>query len=125
MLRKARLVIIGAAGALLLALFAAHTPPARTLVLRRVVEAFRTSYGIHLRAESLSYNLLTFSAEFRGIQLAAVDTPAEPFAVADAVAMSVPANLDLNDKLEVVPFPPVRTSCRVHRVRCVPHGVIP
>jgi outer membrane protein assembly factor BamA len=89
MLRKARLVIIGAAGAILLVLLAAHTQPARAFVLRRVVEALRTSFGIELRAESLSYNLLTLSAELRGIQLAAVDTPAAPFAAANAVSVSV------------------------------------
>ncbi len=88
MLRKARLFIIGAAGAMLLAFLAAHAPPVRALVLRRVVETLRTSYGIDVRAESLSYNLLTLSAELRGIQLAAVLTPAEPFVAADALAMS-------------------------------------
>jgi outer membrane protein assembly factor BamA len=88
MLRKARLVLIGVAGTILLALLAAHAPPARALVLRRVAEALRTSYGVDLRAKSLSYNLLTLSAELRGIQAATVQAPAEPFAAADAVAVS-------------------------------------
>ena len=88
MLRKTRLVLIGVAGALLLALLAAHAPSVRALVLRRVAEALRTSYGVDLRAGSLSYNLLTLSAELRGVQLSAVHSPAEPFATADALALS-------------------------------------
>src|SRR5512145_109951 len=88
MFRKVRLVVIRAAGAVLVALLAAHAPPVRELVLRRVVESLRTAYGTDLRAGSLSYNLLTLSAELRGIQLAAVDTPAEPFAAAEAVAIT-------------------------------------
>ena len=88
MLRKARLVLIGVAGTMLLALLAAHTPPARALVLRRVAEALRTSSGVDLRAQSISYNLLTLSAELRGVQLAAVQAPSEPFAAADALALS-------------------------------------
>jgi outer membrane protein assembly factor BamA/autotransporter translocation and assembly factor TamB len=92
-----RLVIIAVAGASLLVLLAAHAPPARALVLRRVVEALHTSYGIDLRAESLSYNLLTLSAELRGIRVAAVRTPAEPFAAADAVALSFGARTLIGD----------------------------
>ena len=88
MIRKARLVIVGAAGVMLLALVAAHAPSVRSLVLRHVVEGLRNSYGIDLRAASLSYNLLTLSAELREIQLAAADTPAEPFAAADALSLS-------------------------------------
>jgi outer membrane protein assembly factor BamA/autotransporter translocation and assembly factor TamB len=88
MLRKARLVLIGVAGTILLAFLAAHTPSARSVVLRRVAEALRTSYGVDLRARSLSYNLLTLSTELRGVQLSAVHSPAEPFAAADAVALS-------------------------------------
>ena len=60
----------------------------RALVLRRVVEAARSSLGIELHAESLSYNLLTLSTELRGIRLAALDTPAVPFATADTLAIS-------------------------------------
>src|SRR5262245_64309089 len=67
MLRTARLVLIGVAGTMLVAVLAAHAPPARALVLRRVGEALRTSYGVDLRAQSLSYNLLTLSAELREI----------------------------------------------------------
>ena len=88
MFRKARHVLIGAAGAILLALLAAHTQPVRALVLRRVVEAARSSLGIELHAESLSYNLLTLSTELRGIQFAALDSPAVPFATADTLAIS-------------------------------------
>ena len=88
MLRKARLVLIGVAGMLVLALLAAHAPSARALVLRRVAEALRTSYGVDLRAGSLSYNLLTLSAELRGVQVSAVQSPAEPFAAADALGLS-------------------------------------
>src|SRR5262245_4079527 len=88
MLRRARIVFLGIAGAILLALIAAHAPPARALVLRRVAETLHTSYGIDLRAGSLSYNLFTLSAELRRIQLAAVDAPNEPFGFADALAVS-------------------------------------
>jgi len=91
MFRKTRLVLIGAAGATLLALLAAHAPPARALVLRRVVEAARSSLGIELHAESLSYNLLTLSTELRGIRLATSKTPDAPFAAADALAISFAA----------------------------------
>jgi outer membrane protein assembly factor BamA len=97
MLRKTRLALIGAAGAILLALLAAHAQPIRALVLRRVVEAVRTSLGIELHAESLSYNLLTLSAELRGIQMASVDTPAEPFAGADALVISFSARTLIGD----------------------------
>ena len=89
---RLRLVLVGAAAAILLALLAAHAPTVRARVLRRVVEAVRTSYGIDLRAGSLSYNLLTLSAELRGLQLAAVGTPNEPFAVADSLAISFEAS---------------------------------
>lgn len=51
MLRKIRLVFIAAAGAVLLALLSEDAPPIRALVLRHIVEAFRSSYGIGLRAE--------------------------------------------------------------------------
>src|SRR5262245_36770472 len=97
MLRKTRVVLIGAAGAILLALLAAHAQPIRALVLRRVVEAVRTSLGIELHAESLSYNLLTLSAELRGIQLSSVDTPAEPFAAANALVISFGARTLMGD----------------------------
>ena len=53
-----------------------HRP---ALVLRRVAEALRKSYGVDLRAGSLAYNLLTLRQSARGVQLAAVHTPAEPF----------------------------------------------
>src|SRR5690349_18796507 len=88
MLRKTRLVIVCAAGTILLALLAAHAPPARALVLRRLATSLRTSYGVELRAASLSYNLLTLSAELREIQVAALGTPNEPFVTADALALS-------------------------------------
>ncbi|HXW08565.1 MAG TPA: translocation/assembly module TamB domain-containing protein [Vicinamibacterales bacterium] len=97
MRRKGPLVLISAAGAMLLALVAAHTQPARALVLRRVVEALRTSYGVELRAEGLSYNLLTLSAELRGVQVASVTTPAEPCAAAEALAISFGARALLGD----------------------------
>jgi outer membrane protein assembly factor BamA len=87
-LSHTRLVIMGAAAAMLLALIAVHAPPSRALVLRRAAEALRVPYGIDLRADSLSYNLLTLSAELRGIRVAAVQTPTEPFAIADALSMS-------------------------------------
>src|SRR5215510_7043377 len=97
MLRKTRLVLIAAAGAILFALLAAHAQPIRALVLRRVVEAVRTSLGIELHAESLSYNLLTLSAELRNVQVASVDTPAEPFAGADALVISLGARTLVGD----------------------------
>jgi len=81
-------IVVAAAGALLCALVAVHAAPVRALVLRRVVTAIHTSYGIDVRAGSLSYNLLTLSAELRGLQVASVDTPAEPFAAADAVGVT-------------------------------------
>ena len=55
-----------AAGTLLLALVAVHAGPVRALVLRHLAAAIRTSYGIDLRARSLSYNALTLSAELHG-----------------------------------------------------------
>ena len=85
---KVRPYIIGAAAAMLLALLAAHAPPGRDYVLRRIVEALHASFGLDLRAASFSYNLLTLSAEFRGVQVSAVHTPEEPFAAADAIALS-------------------------------------
>ncbi len=88
MFRKTRLVLVAASGAALLALLAAHAPPARALVLRRVVEAARSSFGIELHAESVAYNLLTLSTELRGIQLATSKTPDAPFAAADALTIS-------------------------------------
>jgi len=88
MFRKARLIAMGAAGAMLFAILAAHAPPVRALVLRQVVEALRDSFGIALQAESLSYNLLTLSAELRGIHVAAVDRPDEPFAAAETLTAS-------------------------------------
>jgi hypothetical protein len=97
MLRKTRLVLICVAGAILIALLAAHAQPARALVLRRVVEAARSSLGIELHAESLSYSLLTLSTELRGIQLATVETPAAPFAAADALAIEFGARTLLGD----------------------------
>jgi hypothetical protein len=97
MLRKARPFILGAAAAMLLALLAAHAPPGRDFVLRRIVEGLHTSYGIDLRAASLSYNLLTLSAELRGVHLSAVHTPEEPFAAADAIALSFGARTLMGD----------------------------
>jgi outer membrane protein assembly factor BamA len=88
MRRRGRFVVISVSAALLCALVAAHTPPFRAAVLRRLVQSISTSYGIELRAEALSYNLLTLSAELRGVQLAATATPAEPFAAADALGLS-------------------------------------
>lgn len=88
MFRRTRLILIGIAAGILLALFAAHAQPVRALVLRRVVDGARRSLGVELHAASLSYNLLTFSAELRGIQLAIPQKPAEPFAAADALAIS-------------------------------------
>ena len=77
-----------AAGVLLIALAAVHTAPVRASVLRRVVAVVRASYGIDVRAGSLSYNVLTLSAELRGVELASVDTPSEPFATADALGVT-------------------------------------
>lgn len=88
MLRRARLVLVGTAATILLALLAAHAPPVRAVVLRRVAQTLRTSYGVDLRAASLSYILLTLSAELQRIQVAAVGTRGEPFGVAHALAIS-------------------------------------
>ena len=87
-LRKTRVLMAAAAGVLLIALAAVHTAPVRAFVLRRVVAAVRASYGIDVRAGSLSYNVLTLSAELRGVELASVDTPSEPFATADALGVT-------------------------------------
>jgi outer membrane protein assembly factor BamA len=72
----------------LLALATVHAAPVRALVLRRIAALVRTSYGIDVRAESLSYNLLTLSAELRAVELASVDAPAEPFASATALRLT-------------------------------------
>ncbi len=85
---RTRVIMVTAAGALLFALVAVHAAPVRALVLRRVAAAVRTSYGIDVRAGSLSYNVLTLSAELRGVELASVDTPSEPFAAADALGVT-------------------------------------
>ena len=86
-----------AAGALLVALVALHAAPVRALVLRHVAAAVRTSYGIDVRAGSLSYNVLTLSAELRGVELASVDTPSEPFAAADALGVTFGARILIGD----------------------------
>ncbi|HXR44809.1 MAG TPA: hypothetical protein VN759_08385, partial [Pseudolysinimonas sp.] len=59
----------------------------RSVVLQHIGAALRTSAGIELRAASLTYNLLTLRAELRGVEMAATDTPAEPFGFADAVSV--------------------------------------
>src|SRR5436190_17286010 len=86
-----------AAGTLLLALVAVHAGPVRALVLRHLAAAIRTSYGIDLRARSLSYNALTLSAELHGVELASVDTPSEPFATADALGVTLGARTLMGD----------------------------
>src|SRR5262245_3861393 len=88
MLRRARPVLLATAAAILLALLVAHAPTVRAFVLRRVVDTLRSSYGIDLSATSLFYNLLTLSAELRTVQIAAVDTPDQPFGSADALGVS-------------------------------------
>src|SRR5688572_28196085 len=89
--------MVAAAGALLVALVAVHAAPVRALVLRRIAAAVRTSYGIDVRGRSLSYNLLTLSAELHGVELASVDTPSEPFAAADALGVTLSARTLMGD----------------------------
>ncbi len=82
---------------MLLAVLAAHASPVRALVLRRAASQIRTSFGIDIATQSFSYNLLTLSAELRGVQLAAVDAPAQPFAAADALSLSFAPRTLLGD----------------------------
>ena len=82
-----RRVFAAIAGLALLAIAAAHTAPVRSLALQHISAALRTSAGIELRAASLTYNLFTLSAELRDVELAATDTPGEPFAFATAVGV--------------------------------------
>ena len=96
-LRRSRVIMVAAAGALLLALAAVHAAPVRALVLRHVASVLRASYGIDVRAASLSYNVLTLSAELRGVELAFVDTPSEPFAAADVLGVTFSARILVGD----------------------------
>ncbi len=89
--------MVAAAGALLLALAAVHAAPVRALVLRHVASVLRASYRIDVRAASLSYNVLTLSAELRGVELALVDTPSEPFAAADVLGVTFSARILIGD----------------------------
>jgi outer membrane protein insertion porin family len=89
--------LVAAAGVLLFALAVVHTAPVRALVLRRVVAVVRASYGIDVRAGSLSYNVLTLSADLQGAELASVDTPSEPFATADALGVTFGARTLIGD----------------------------
>ncbi len=107
--------MVAAAGALLLALAAVHTAPVRSFVLRRVAEVLRTSYGIDVRAGSLSYNVLTLSAELRGVELAFVDTPSEPFAAADALGVTFGARTLIGDvNLQRISLAAPRINIRRH-----------
>ena len=53
-LPRTGVIMVAAAGALLCALVALHAAPVRALVLGQVAAAVRTSYGIDVRAGSLS-----------------------------------------------------------------------
>ena len=107
--------MVAAAGALLVALAAVHTAPVRAFVLRRVAEVVRTSYGIDVRAGSLSYNVLTLSAELRGVELAFVDTPSEPFAAADALGVTFGARTLIGDvNLQRISLAAPRINIRRH-----------
>ena len=107
--------MVAAAGALLVALAAVHTAPVRALVLRRVAAVVRTSYGIDVRAGSLSYNVLTLSAELRGVELAFVDTPSEPFAAADALGVTFGARTLIGDvNLQRISLAAPRINIRRH-----------
>ena len=92
-----------------------HTAPVRALVLRRVAAVLRTSYGIDVRAGSFSYNVLTLSAELRGVELATVDTPSEPFAAADALGVTFgPRTLFGDVNLQRVSLAAPRIDIRRH-----------
>ncbi|HEX7282585.1 MAG TPA: translocation/assembly module TamB domain-containing protein, partial [Vicinamibacterales bacterium] len=96
-LRKTRVLIAAAAVMLLTALVALQTAPVREYVLRRVIEVVRASYGIEVRSGSLSYNVLTLSAQLRGVELASVDTPSAPFATADTLGVTFGARTLIGD----------------------------
>ncbi len=74
-------------GLVLFGLLGAHLPFARALLLDRTATWLRGAAGIELSASSLSYNLLSLSAELRDVKLAATGAEDEPFATADVVAL--------------------------------------
>ena len=68
-----------------------------------------------MRAASLSYNVLTLSAELRGVELASVDTPSEPFAAADALGVTFGARIaDWRRQLRRISLAAPRIDIRRH-----------
>ena len=74
-------LVLGAIGAILVAILAAHTPWARTRVLAAAAR-FVTRYHLDLQAGGLGYNLLTRRITLTDVRLAADGHHDRPFLVA-------------------------------------------
>ena len=67
-----------------------HLPPARARALSWVIAELESRYGLLLTADRLSYNLLTGGVTLTNMQLAARESPQQPFLTATRVHADVP-----------------------------------
>jgi len=87
--RVALVVAAVAAGTLLTALLAVHTPWARGRALNWA-SAFVTQFDLSLPADALDYNIITRRITLTGVRLAAAGHQDRPFLVADRIDGKLP-----------------------------------
>lgn len=90
--RRWLLLVLAIAACALLILAALHVRPARQLVLGRVLDLMRSTGGVELRVEDVSYNLLRLDASVHGVSARATGS-SEPFATAESLRIDLPSSV--------------------------------
>jgi uncharacterized protein involved in outer membrane biogenesis len=75
--------------ALVLAWFV-HSGPVRRAALRRAIAVLAERFDVALKADGLTYNLLSLRVTLTGVEVAATRTPQSPFLTADRLDLTVP-----------------------------------
>src|SRR5688500_11814527 len=88
-IRTAQVGAVCAALAIALVLFV-HAPPVRRAALTRVVTLLADRFDVALRADALSYNLLTLRFTLTDLEVASTRTPQNPFLTADRLEVAIP-----------------------------------
>ena len=87
MRRRAAIVLLALATAVVGLVLVLHAPFVRSRVLQYALATVQRDYGIRIEASRLDYNLVTLSAGLAGVRVSSQTTPNEPFFEADYVAV--------------------------------------
>ncbi|MBI4885495.1 MAG: translocation/assembly module TamB domain-containing protein [Acidobacteria bacterium] len=80
--------VLAAAG--LLGILLLHAPFVRAAALRYAVRVVEERYGLRVAALRLDYNLAALRLGLAGLRVSAIDSPDDPFVIADYVSVTLP-----------------------------------